>query len=62
VTERVLSERAQPRHARAAAAGRVVGSWVYRDRRIVVERLEPLGAADERSLETERAALEAFHA
>ena len=42
--------------------GRVIGSWGYRDRRIMVQWYEPIGRVDASAVEAERAALEAFHA
>jgi hypothetical protein len=42
--------------------GRVVGAWSVRDGRIVLEPYETLSARDERAIEREREALEAFHA
>ena len=42
--------------------GRVVAAWSLRDGRIVVDPYEELSAGDRRSVEDERAALEAFHA
>ena len=42
--------------------GRVIGAWGYRDRRVVVDWFEPIGAADAAAVEQERLALEAFHA
>jgi hypothetical protein len=42
--------------------GRVVGAWSVRDGRVELDQFETLGAADRRLVETERQALEAFHA
>jgi hypothetical protein len=42
--------------------GRVVASWSVRNGRIVVDLCVPLTAADQRAVEDEREALEAFHA
>ena len=42
--------------------GRVVGAWSLRDGRIVLEPYEELTARDQRAVEDEREALEAFHA
>jgi hypothetical protein len=41
--------------------GRVVGAWSVRDRRIELEPFEPLKARDQRAVDGERDALEAFH-
>jgi hypothetical protein len=41
--------------------GRVVGAWSARDRRIDLDPFEPLAARDQRAVEDERDALEAFH-
>ncbi len=41
--------------------GRVAGAWSVRDGRIALDPFEPLAAADERAVEREREALEAFH-
>ena len=42
--------------------GRVVGGWSVRDGRVVLDPYEPLSARDQRAVEREREALEAFHA
>lgn len=42
--------------------GRVVGAWSVRDGRVVLNPYEPLSAGDQRAVEREREALEAFHA
>lgn len=42
--------------------GRVVGAWSVREGRIVLDRFEALGPADEQAVEEERESLEAFHA
>jgi hypothetical protein len=42
--------------------GRVVGGWSHRDGRIVLDPYEELGVRDQRAVEREREALEAFHA
>ena len=42
--------------------GRVVAAWSARDKRIVLDPYEALSAADDRAVEREREALEAFHA
>ena len=42
--------------------GRVVGGWSVRDGRIVLDPFEPISTADQRAVEREREALEAFHA
>jgi len=42
--------------------GRVVGAWSVRDGRIDLDPYETLDASDERAVERERQALEAFHA
>jgi DNA glycosylase AlkZ-like len=42
--------------------GRVVGGWFVRDGRIMLEPYEPLSARDQRAVDLERDALEAFHA
>ncbi len=42
--------------------GRAVGAWSFVDGRIVLNAFEPLKAADQRAVEREREALEAFHA
>lgn len=42
--------------------GRVVGAWSVRDDRVVLDPFEPLGAQDQRDVDQEREALEAFHA
>jgi len=41
--------------------GRVAGAWSLRDGRVVLDPFEELTAADQRAVERERAALEAFH-
>ncbi len=41
--------------------GRVAGAWSLREGRIVLDPFEELSAADERAVEDEREALEAFH-
>jgi hypothetical protein len=41
--------------------GRVVGGWSIRDGTIVLDPFEPLATADQRAVDRERAALEAFH-
>ena len=42
--------------------GRVAGAWSMRDGRVVLSPLEALSARDQRAVEREREALEAFHA
>jgi Winged helix DNA-binding domain len=42
--------------------GRAVGAWSLGDGRIVLDPFEKLSKADERAVEVERQALEAFHA
>jgi hypothetical protein len=42
--------------------GRVVGAWSVKDGRVVVLEFEDLSAADRRGVESEREALESFHA
>ncbi len=42
--------------------GRVVGAWSVRDGRVVLDPYEKLDGHDEREVEHERSALEAFHA
>ena len=42
--------------------GRVAGAWSLRDGRIALDRYEPLASREERAVEREREALEAFHA
>ena len=42
--------------------GRVAGAWSMRDGQVVLSPLEPLSARDQRAVEREREALEAFHA
>ncbi|MCI0584647.1 MAG: winged helix DNA-binding domain-containing protein [Chloroflexi bacterium] len=42
--------------------GRVVAAWSVRDGRVIVTELEDVSAVDRRAIETEREALEAFHA
>lgn len=42
--------------------GRVVGAWAVRDGRIVLDPYETVPAREEREIESEREALEAFHA
>ena len=42
--------------------GRVVGAWSVREGRIVLDPYEAVSARDERAIEQERYALEAFHA
>jgi len=42
--------------------GRAVGAWSLVDSRIVLDPFEPIARADQRAVEREREALEAFHA
>ena len=42
--------------------GRVVAGWSFRDGAIVVDPFEKLARGDRQSIESEREALEAFHA
>ena len=42
--------------------GQVAGAWSMRDGRVVLSPLEPLSTHDQRAVEREREALEAFHA
>jgi hypothetical protein len=42
--------------------GRVAAAWSVRDRRVVVDAFEELSVTDGAAVETEREALEAFHA
>jgi hypothetical protein len=41
--------------------GRVVGAWSVREAGVVLDPFEPLAARDQRAVEREREALEAFH-
>jgi len=41
--------------------GRVVGAWSLQDGQVMLDPFEPVAAADRDAVETERAALEAFH-
>jgi hypothetical protein len=42
--------------------GKVAGAWSMRDGRVELDPFEPLSAADQRAVDHEREALEAFHA
>jgi hypothetical protein len=42
--------------------GRAAGAWSLVDGRVVLDPFEKLSKPDERAVEAERAALEAFHA
>jgi hypothetical protein len=42
--------------------GRAAGAWALVDRRIALDPFERLSGADQRAVEQEREALEAFHA